>query len=685
MTTTSRVAFVRYNLSPGGSVPDSYKISPVTTPISSIHSVEQFNVQEPEVGPVGQSWNWDINDLTASKSITLTQNNRFSKDLYVRFTTTSLLREYEGIIATRSAAYGIRNYVSTLLTSNVTNNPDYQVYITVSPGFWDGTPIAPNPTTYIFLNPSQHTNLSIRPANVSEIPAPSGTNINYRSDGFQTGSDIHPTAFPSTSSSGPQYPGFDDFDPDVWWARVFINTSPKPNNLPYSITFNLDPRSSTGVSTYTFYGVTHNFDGNEGDVIEPLTSSFTLFKDVRLTVNGSATLQSSLTVQEQSQSVITGVQKTLSNNFTLSATSEIERFATATLIGRSQLLATTFRFLFADTVLTQSVESVNVAKKISNFSTALTLSTNFNSDPIGNMIYDLSNEYRWDDFIINGYFITGYTIAGYSAGEAEYQWDELFDTQWDNYAFETWSGTETGWDLWPEDTWSSSKFISTQFDTNVETNMIRTGVSNLFSNTALTDNSAYLIPAQSSIRSDFLCDGSPTGLIGGLSSITANSILQSLANYVINNQQNIAGAFNATLLANYIAKFLFNARSEFALTISPTFKPSGVTNADCIAVVNALANYIINNPQGVEGAFDSELIARIFHTTDPYNLHKVLQETRTLFVEAESRGIQIAGELRLNSIPAENRGYLIPQETRSIKLRIPPMTNRFTTPKVRAE
>jgi hypothetical protein len=54
-------------------------------------------------------------------------------------------------------------------------------------------------------------------------------------------------------------------------------------------------------------------------------------------------------------------------------------------------------------------------------------------------------------------------------------------------------------------------------------------------------------------------------------------------------------------------------------------------------------------------------------------------------VDAESRGIEIAEEIRLNSIPAENRDWLVPQETRNMKLRIPPMTNRFTTPKIRRE
>jgi hypothetical protein len=161
--------------------------------------------------------------------------------------------------------------------------------------------------------------------------------------------------------------------------------------------------------------------------------------------------------------------------------------------------------------------------------------------------------------------------------------------------------------------------------------------------------------------------------------------LSGLANYIVNNAQNIDGAFNATLLANYIAKFLWSVSSDFSLAVSPTFKPGGVTNAQCITMVNALANAIYGPTKTLEGAFDPLFTARIFFTTDPYQIYRVLQETRQIFVDAESRGIEIAEEIRLNSIPAEDRDYLVPQETRSMKLRIPPMTNRFTTPKVRTE
>ena len=255
---------------------------------------------------------------------------------------------------------------------------------------------------------------------------------------------------------------------------------------------------------------------------------------------------------------------------------------------------------------------------------------------------------------------------------------------WDTWPDDYWEQPDITWDEWPVDAWAVPLII-TEFNTQNVGNAKRGGIGSLSSTTDLSENSAKLKTGASTVTADFLCDGSPSGLMGGFSTITQDSTLTGLGNYIINNAQNIDGAFNATLLANYIAKFLWSVSSDFSLTTSPTFKPSGVTNAQCITVVNALAKAIYGPSPTLQGAFDPEFTARIFFTTDPYLIHKILQETRQIFVDAESRGIQIAEEIRLNSIPAEDRDYLVPQETRSMKLRIPPMTNRFTTPKVRTE
>ena len=323
---------------------------------------------------------------------------------------------------------------------------------------------------------------------------------------------------------------------------------------------------------------------------------------------------------------------------------------------------------------------------IRGLAASLSLSADTNATIQGNMIYDISNEYSWNDFNILGYAISGYAVAGYATDSTDYSWLELDAAEWDSWPNSEWGGIEASWETWPEDVWNSTRTLLSLFRATQSAKLTAGGVGQLLSSTSLSDNSAFRIEGiPDTIRSDFLCDGSPSGLIGGYTTIIQDSVLTALGNYIINNAQNIDGAFDATLLANTISTFLWQAQSDFSLAVSPTFKPGGVTNAQCIAVVDTLANAILNGQGQMAGAFDPEFIARIFFTTDPYQIYRVLQETRQIFVDAESRGIEVPQEIRLNSIPAEQRAFLVPQETRKMKLNIPPMTNRFTTPKVRSE
>jgi hypothetical protein len=219
MSTGSRLAYVRYNMPSGGSVPDTYKITPYIPVTASVYSVSQIPVQDPSVGPFGQTWT--VGDISATKSITLTRADSFSQNLRIAFTNNdSLLRTFQGMPSTKCDGY-VNDffYTSTLSTSSVTNNPNYTVYVTLAPGFWNGTPISVNPTTYAFSNPSTHTNLNLRTSNSS--------NTNYRGTHYQTGSDILASTYGNTASEGYQYPGFNDFDPTVCYANIYICCSVK--------------------------------------------------------------------------------------------------------------------------------------------------------------------------------------------------------------------------------------------------------------------------------------------------------------------------------------------------------------------------------------------------------------------------------------------------------------------------
>lgn len=460
----------------------------------------------------------------------------------------------------------------------------------------------------------------------------------------------------------------------------------KISGSPVGSSINLNPALFSSNVIRQYECNLYKIDGVDGDSPPTITNDFNLICNAGLIKSANVNLQTDCSLSENSVSVITGVEKTLENNFSLSVAGQVKYVISRTLTQETELLGTTFNFRFMEPLTVQSRNTTTAVGSIKrNFATSLFLSNESTVNFTGNMIYDIASDYTWDDFSIIGYFVTGYTLRGYATDSAEYAWTDLASDPWDAWTYSSWQGLETGWEQWPEDIWDSTKKLSFDFDFAEAGNIIRSGVSQLLSTTALSENAAKLKTGASTLTSDFLCDGSPSGLIGGFSTITQDSILSGLGNYIINNAQNIDGAFNASLLANYIAKFLWSVSSDFSLAVSPTFKPGGVTNAQCITVVDTLANAKYGPTKTLQGAFDPIFTARIFFNTDPYQIHKILQETRQIFVDAELRGIQIAEEIRLNSIPAEDRDYLVPQETRSMKLRIPPMTNRFSTPKVRTE
>lgn len=484
--------------------------------------------------------------------------------------------------------------------------------------------------------------------------------------------------------NGPNYnplsSGYDD-----GWRGVQLIWEPISNS--YGIT--LDKPFFEGTITRVWEGNQYIIDGLEGDIKPEIVGNLSLSVTARLTyaTDGQSSLINQFTLVENSAVIVSPGAQTLQNNFTLSATAKVEHRATITLKQETELLGTTFNFRFAEplTILGNHTSTIfgNINRGLGS---PLTLSAEVTSTQTAGLIYDIATDYTWDDFSIVGYFTTGYTLRGYAADSAEYTWADLASDPWDSWTYSSWQGPETGWDQWPEDIWNSTKKLLFDFNLTEVGQIIRGAVGQLLSTTSLSDNSAFRIEAiPNTFQSNFLCDGSPSGVIGGVSLIEPEVTVTALVNYIINNAQNIDGAFNASLLANYIAKFLWSVSSNFSLDITPTFKPGGVTNAQCITVVDALANAIYGPTKTLEGAFDPIFTARIFFTTDPYQIYRVLQETRQIFVDAESRGIEIAEEIRLNSIPAENRDWLVPQETRNMKLRIPPMTNRFTTPKIRTE
>jgi hypothetical protein len=77
--------------------------------------------------------------------------------------------------------------------------------------------------------------------------------------------------------------------------------------------------------------------------------------------------------------------------------------------------------------------------------------------------------------------------------------------------------------------------------------------------------------------------------------------------------------------------------------------------------------------------------ARLVIQADPFNIITVGQEGRTVLIPTENRITLVDQENRVNTLNSVTRTLMVPQETRSIKLRVPPLTDRLSTPRVRSE
>jgi len=283
----------------------------------------------------------------------------------------------------------------------------------------------------------------------------------------------------------------------------------------------------------------YRIDGSDGDLPPSILTNSILTASAGIIHPGSCNLITQSTLIENSRSVITGVQKTLQNNFTFTPSANVKYNPQRILRQETELLGTVFNFRFMEPVVVSSQHtSTFQGNIIRGLATTLSLSADVNATIQGNLIYDISNEYSWNDFNIIGYARSGYVVTGYAQDSADYSWLELAAAEWDSWPNSVWGGTEASWETWPEDVWNSTRRLLVLISTQQAAKLIASGVGQLLSRTSLSENAAFRIEGvPGEIRSDFLCDGSPSGLIGGSSTIISDAVLTALANYI--NQMSV--------------------------------------------------------------------------------------------------------------------------------------------------
>lgn len=406
-------------------------------------------------------------------------------------------------------------------------------------------------------------------------------------------------------------------------------------------------------------------DGIDGDTLPTFTTTSTITADGFVDKKGSAQLDTNFSIAEDSFAKVSA-DSAIDSTSTFSITPSFIIDPTTTVSGICSLQTTTANFVFADSsVSSNSNISVVPTFKLGSDSA---ISANNTASFIGNLIYDIGGEYSWDNI----------------SQTSDYQWDDR--DSWTDWTDNTWGEELLTWDDWYLNTWDRPFSVFNTFTTE-ETPTFKPG--GIFANTAsfdISENVAFKEPAEFSTTANFGTSFTARGIIDQGSSIQANFSTDYLANIIYDGIANFDGVLTAEIIANTIFELISTPPAQFSTTIVPTKKLIGDTNmAVAFEILEKLGN-IIYDAQSEMDAFNAQIVAgSLFTQTDPYNIAKVLEETRQFLINIETRQHLINGENRLNTIKAESRNILVPEETRKYKLKVAPMTNRFSTPKVRSK
>jgi len=440
-------------------------------------------------------------------------------------------------------------------------------------------------------------------------------------------------------------------------------------------------------ATRSWEGNLYTIDGVGSDTIDTgtVTSTMTVIGGIKQVAGSSTASQSTLNEQSKNLkffaplsvtvtstvsiagNVIVGIDETLTNDTTLLA-------STANLkLGDANLTATT-------TVSTLPTFRPGVDD---NFTSAVTAAFQ------GNLIFDVNSEYTWDSFNLNSYFVQGFTVDNFSQSQGEYSWTFLSTDSWDDWTTSTWIGDESTWDNWPKDVWEEPYGLETAGS------MIITPAFKL--GDVVTYNSAFTIvegtaleeAAEADLASQFTTDFTAVGIIDvtvAISSAMSPSLTANIIYDLNDSSITITGAFSPVLTANAITDTFADIDVAFTFAVEPTFKPAGFSTITTASTFEQLVPTF--KPAGFSAMVASAgtlTVGRLFFPADPYQIAHVSRELRKVVLPIENRQTLVMSENRLNTITQETSDYLVPQETRNLKLRIAPFKNRFSTPRVRQE
>ena len=443
-----------------------------------------------------------------------------------------------------------------------------------------------------------------------------------------------------------------------------------------------------GSYTLGWEGNLHTIDDIDGDSVVFTTPTSTLTASAFTRVDMDPLEISSAASIIEATAVRKFTSADLSLQATVSVSARSTKFITDTLTTTTSLDATTENFVRIDPLSLTAISSVTVTPTfkptgLSDMSHTVSIST------LAGMIYDITTDYSWNTFNLNTYFVSGFIEDQFVSQQGEYNWNFLQSESWESWPTITWIGNESSWDNWPDDVWEKTYKVNTigsmliapsfKLGDTVQYN----GVFTIEEDVALNEPGAAGLNVQTTI------DATANGVI----SITDQEFLVAFtpsltANITYDLQDNevtITGAFTPVLTANAITDTFADIDVTASISITPTFRPAGFLTITAAAELDLSPTFKPAGLAALTASAGTLTVARMFFQTDPYNIFKVQTENRVVMVPVENRQTLVMEENRLNIVSAETRAHLVPQETRNIKLRVAPITNRFTIPRVRSE
>ena len=488
------------------------------------------------------------------------------------------------------------------------------------------------------------------------------------------------TSHPTSTINGSSWSGVGDGFNGV---QIVFQGIPHPGNANFKPFF-------VGTISRSWEANKFVIDGQDNDsvVFQPVVAAISDQSAATLILTASSTQNSAFTLAESSVNKKYGIADPISTASTLSVEPSFKLGFTKTLPVNSDLLASTANLKLADAGLSSATNfSIDPTYKPGDI---LTVSSAFTQTQSVGLIYDINADYSWNTFNLNIYFESGFIEDGFVSDQGEYNWNFLETTAWDDWPTITWTGNESSWDNWPDDVWEKTYTVNWVGTTQAQAKLFL-NIGNALEYTGaftFAENSAFEKASSADLNSEFTTSFTAAGVIDVFGTFNANFSPSLTANieYALDEKIEITGAFTPVLTANARTDTFADIDVAFALAVSPTFKPSAYQ--ETYTAQSAVEINPTFKPAGFADllALASSLtVSRLFYQTDPYNIHTILQDTRTVMVPAENRQTDVLGENRVNTIVTETRGYRVPQETRSLKLRIPPFKNRFTTPRIRQE